>query len=70
MPWCRRDHIIQVWGFYTKITKVSFQPSRTKKDHDESLRFTKKSLPSNFAEQLLNLEIELELNENVQVETI
>lgn len=33
---------------------------------DQSInRFVKKTLPKNYAESLLNLEIEIELNENV-----
>ncbi|CAD8198603.1 unnamed protein product [Paramecium octaurelia] len=33
-------------------------------------KFTKKSLPKNFADQILNLEMEIELNEQVQIELI
>ncbi|CAD8104988.1 unnamed protein product [Paramecium sonneborni] len=33
-------------------------------------KFTKKSLPKNFADQILNLEMEIELNDQVQIELI
>ncbi|CAK59229.1 unnamed protein product (macronuclear) [Paramecium tetraurelia] len=33
-------------------------------------KFTKKTLPKNFADQILNLEMEIELNEQVQIELI
>ncbi|CAD8119443.1 unnamed protein product [Paramecium sonneborni] len=35
-----------------------------------SEKFTKKSLPKNFADQILNLEMEIELNDQVQIELI
>lgn len=33
-------------------------------------KFTKKTLPKNFADQILNLEMEVELNEQVQIEVL
>ncbi|CAD8089737.1 unnamed protein product [Paramecium primaurelia] len=33
-------------------------------------KFTKKTLPKNFADQILNLEMEIELNDQVQIELI
>ncbi|CAD8091054.1 unnamed protein product [Paramecium primaurelia] len=33
-------------------------------------KFTKKSLPKNFADQILNLEMEIELNDQIQIELI
>ena len=35
----------------------------------ESLKFGKKTLPQDFAEKLLNLEIEIDINEDVPIET-
>lgn len=36
---------------------------------ESQLLINKKNLPSNFAEKILDLEIEIELNDNVQIET-
>jgi hypothetical protein len=46
---------------------ISFNRRSSEKPADpisqEQLKFGRKTLPANFAEQLLNLEIEVELNE-------
>ena len=36
---------------------------------NDQLKFGQKSLPANFAETLLDLEIEIELNENLGIDT-